>query len=258
MQEVYYIKNLPYDPFYVVLSDEKQEQHVVNHSLVIVIMKNEIRYRLNGLESIVHHLHHNAELLKYLSVNLHRKTFNLFNNPGLYWVWGQTMGNQILNLYKVVVKDEKFSFIKILNIAKELKCKVNYVLLEKKISLLKDKYDKTNFETVRSKYVAHQDLRVPEMETNLFSIISLTDQTIELFLLFSKEFKGRKVKLTNFIVESVDKIFNTVDEYERVQGFLIAEQIKGNRTVKISRIATVINEYQRVIRNKERKRKASG
>jgi hypothetical protein len=221
-------------------------------------MKKEIRYRLNGLEAMIHSLHHNAKLMQYMSFGLHKEPFNLFNNIGLHWIWGQTMGNQIMTFYKVMVKDEKFSFTKIINVAKELKCDVNFELLEKKTKALKAEYDKTNFETVRSKYIAHQDLGVPETRTDLLTIISFTEKTIELFLLFSKEFKGRKVKLSNHIVDSLDKVFETIDEYEWVKAFFIAELIKGSDTVKLSRIKAVVKEYQRDVRKKEQKKRKGG
>ena len=191
-------------------------------------MKKEIRYRLNGLEFIIHNLHHNVELMKYMSFNLHKEPFNLFNNIGLYWIWGQTISNQILDFYKVMGKDEKYSFAKIINVAKGLESEVNYDLLEKETNTLKAQYDKTDFEKVRSKYIAHQDLRVPEIKADLLTTLSLTEKVIEVFLLFSKEFKGRKVNLSDHVVKSFHEIFRTIDEYEWVKAVLIAEQIKGN------------------------------
>jgi len=213
-------------------------------------MKKEIRYRLDGLEIVVHNLHHNAELMKYMSFNLHKEPFNLFNNHGLYWIWGQTMSNQILNFYKAIVKDEKFSFAKIINVAKEIKSEADYELLERETNALKAQYDQTDFEKVRSKYIAHQDLRVPEIRTDLLTMISLTEKTIELFLLFSKEFKGRKVNLSDHIVKSFNKIFSTIDEYEWVKAFLIAKRIKGNDTVRISEIASSLKEHRRILKKR--------
>ncbi len=208
-------------------------------------MKKEIRYRLNGLEAIIHNLHHNLQLMQYMSYGLHKEPFNLFNNSGLYWIWGKTMGNQIIDFYKVMIKDQKFSFTKIINVAKDLKSEVDYELLEKETNALKAQYDKTNFAVIRDKYIAHQDLGVQEIRADLITITSITEKTIELFLLFSKEFKGRKVKFTSQVVKSFDKIFGTIDEYEYVKAFLIAERLKGHDTVKIPSIAKVIKEHQR-------------
>jgi hypothetical protein len=207
---------------------------------------------------MVHSLHHNSKLMQYLSFGLHKEPFNLYNNAGLYWMWGQTMGNQIMTFYKVMIKDEKFSFTKIINVAKELKCNVDFELLEKKTKALKDEYDKTNFETVRSKYIAHQDLGISETRTDLHTIDALTEKTIELFFLFSKEFKGRKVKLTNHLVDALDEIFETIDEYEWLKAFLIAEMIKRKDTVKLSKIRAVAREYQRNVRKKRQKNRKGG
>ena len=152
-----------------------------------------------------------------------------------------------------MVKDEKYSFVKIINIAKDNKCDVDFNLLEKETTALKVEYDKTNFETLRSKYIAHQDLKIPEAKADLLTIISLTEKIIDLFLLFSKEFKGRKVKFSNHIVDSLDKVFETIDEYEWLKAFFIAEFLKGNDTVKLSKIKTVMKEYQREIKKEGRK-----
>ena len=191
--------------------------------------------------------------MQYMSFGLHKEPFNLFNNLGLHWIWGQTMSNQIMTFYKVMVKDEKYSFVKIINIAKDNKCDVDFNLLEKETTALKVEYDKTNFETLRSKYIAHQDLKIPEAKADLLTIISLTEKIIDLFLLFSKEFKGRKVKFSNHIVDSLDKVFETIDEYEWLKAFFIAEFLKGNDTVKLSKIKTVMKEYQREIKKEGRK-----
>lgn len=205
-------------------------------------MKKEIRDRLLGLEDIIERLHHNSELMEYMSFNLHHKPFSLSNNLGLHWIWGQTMGNQILDFYKVMHKEEKFSFTKIINVARGLKCEVNYELLEKKTKALRDEYDKTNFERVRSKYLAHQDLSLTEERTDLITIDSLTEKIIDLFHTFSKEFKGRKVKFPNTIVNSFKKVFDEIDEYERVKAFLWVEEIKGHNVVKISQLAKSIKK----------------
>lgn len=211
-------------------------------------MKKEIRYRLNQLEIIIHDLHHNMELLTYLSVNLHRDTFNSSNNLGLYWIWQQILNIQVVTFYKVMIKDEKFSFAKIINIAKDLKVDVNIKSLEKATTILKAHYDKTDLERVRSKYIAHQDLNVPKIRADLLTIIDLTDHVMAVFFLFSKEFKGRKVTFSDKVTASLGEIFNTIDEYEYVKAFLIAERINGNEIVKIAKISQVIRDYQKEVK----------
>jgi hypothetical protein len=171
---------------------------------------------------------------------------------------GSNNGESNHVFYKVMIKDEKFSFTKIINVAKELKCNVNFELLEKETKALKDEYDKTNFETVRSKYIAHQDLGIQETRTDLHTINAFTEKTIELFFLFSKEFKGRKVKLTNHLVDAFDKIFETIDEYEWLKAFLIAEMIKRKDSVKLSKVRAVGREYRRDVRKKQQKNRKGG
>ncbi len=199
-------------------------------------MEKEIEYRLFGLESIIDGLHHNLKLMEYISYGLHKETFNLFNNLGLYWIWALIMGNQIIDFYKVIAMNDKFSFYKIINISRDLKCEISYELLEKKIAELKDMYDKTDFEMVRSKYLAHQDLRVPETKIDLRTIKSFTENIIELFRIFSEEFKRERTKFSNDVVNSFKEIFDTVDEYEKVKAFLMVAEMNGQDTVEISKI----------------------
>jgi len=104
------------------------------------------------------------------------------------------MGDQIIDFYKLIGKNEKFSFTKIINISRGLKLDINYEIVEDKTTELKYEYDKTNFETVRSKYLAHQDLKVPEIKTDLTSIESFTKKAIKLYHLFFEEFNKEKTK----------------------------------------------------------------
>ena len=89
------------------------------------------------------------------------------------------MGYQIVTFYKVMITEEKHSFTKILNLAKAYKCDVNFLLLEREAKVLKDIYDKTNLEILRSKYIAHQDLRMSKAGSELTTIELLTNKTID-------------------------------------------------------------------------------
>lgn len=210
-------------------------------------MKKEIRYRLNGLELIIQNLHHNAELMNYMSYNLHQEPFNLFNNSSLHWIWVRIMESQILTFYKVMINEEKFSFRKIVNVAKENNCVINYEFLIGETEALLHEYNRLDFIKIRDKYIAHQDLRVPELKADLSEILTFTSKTIELFFHFSKEFKGRTVKLNSRVVDSFKRIFMTIDEYELVKAILIAEQINGNEVIKIRKISSEIEKHHKEI-----------
>lgn len=205
-------------------------------------MNEEIKNRFEGLESIIHGLHHNNGLMQFMSFGLHKEPFNLQSNLGLYWIWGNIMGIQILDFYKTIGKHEKFSFVKLINVAKENKIKVDYELIEKMTNQLIVSYEETEFETVRSKYLAHQDLKVPEIKTNLLSIDKFTKEIDNLFSTYSKEFKYDRNEISKNVVESFGEIFNTIDEYDRLKGYLIAAQIKGEETVNISNLKDIVNE----------------
>ena len=59
-------------------------------------MNKEILERLQGLESIMHELHHNLRLMEYVTYGLHKQTFNLSNNVGLVWITRSIMAGQIV------------------------------------------------------------------------------------------------------------------------------------------------------------------
>ncbi|MFD1316447.1 hypothetical protein [Namhaeicola litoreus] len=205
-------------------------------------MKPELEERLVGLENIIHGIHHNLELMSFINYNLHREPFNLGNNLGLFWIWTSLMASQILEFYKLTNKKEKFSFTKTINIAKENKCKADFVNLETKTKELVEIYDKSDYEAVRSKYLAHQDLNVPEIGTELKGIADFSKKSVELFTLFCNEFKREQTEFNPEITESFSQIFKTIDEYEKVKALLIARLIQGNETIAISEIQDIVNE----------------
>jgi len=176
-------------------------------------MKTEIDNRLFGLESIIHGMHHNSEMMEYMSYKLHKESFNLFNNLGLYWIWGTLMANQIIDFYKVIGKNENFSFIKIINVSNDLKCEINYELIDRKITELKNEYDKTDFETVRSKYLAHKDIKVPEIKTDLTSI------------------------------RFFNEIFDRIRLLERMEALCFVTELKGGESVVISELTKANKTY---------------
>jgi hypothetical protein len=203
-------------------------------------MKKDIEDRLFGLESIIHELYYNMKLMRYMSRNLHKETYNLFNNDALYWIWGIIMGNYILGIYKVVNDKEKFSFQKIVNIAKASKCEIDFMLIDNNIKELTDEYLKTGIEKVRDKYIAHQDLGVEEIKTDLRSLKSINDKAIEIYNALFSEFKKEKVTFTSNIIDSFAEIFNTIDEYDEIKGFLTASALNGEKTVEINKISDIV------------------
>jgi hypothetical protein len=198
--------------------------------------------RLFGLEHIIHSIHHNVELLEFMSFNLHKERFNLLNNSGLLYIWRSLMGEVILDYYKLSNKNEKHSFQKILNVSKEQKCDVNFDLIQSEIDTLVEQYKKLDFETVRSKYLAHQDLKVPEIKTELKSITEFKERGFHIFQILTQEFKRENVELNSSVKESFSEIFEAIDEYDEISSFLLANAIKGEELVKISEIQKIIRK----------------
>jgi hypothetical protein len=207
-------------------------------------MKPELEERLAGIENIIHGIYHNLEMMKYINYNLHKQPFNLGNNLGLSWIWTSLMASQILEFYKLTNKKEKFSFIKTINIAKEQKCKADFDLLEAGAKEMVEVYAKSDYETVRSKYLAHQDLNVPEIGTDLKGISDFSKKAINLFTSFSVEFKREQTEFNTEIANSFSEIFKTIDEYEKVKALLIARLIQGKEVINISEIQDIVYEEE--------------
>ena len=204
-----------------------------------------IEERLHGLEHIIHSIHHNIDLLEFMAYNLHKERFNLFNNLGLNYIWGSLMGEVLLDFYKVSNRREKHSFQKILNFSKELKFKIEYEKIQGKIDQLTEFYEKSDFETVRSKYLAHQDLGVPEIKTDLPSLKTFKAIIFELFDLITGQFGRKNVDFHNDVKSSFSEIFNAIDEYDEISSFLLANAIKGAKTVEISEIQAIIEKREK-------------
>jgi len=198
--------------------------------------------RLNGLESIIHSLDCNIKLLECISYDLHNERFSLNNNIGLYWVWKSILESQIIDFYKLNVATEKFSFQKTLNLVKDSKAKIDYEKLDKMIKTLKADFDKNQFDIIRSKYLAHQDIGAPEVKTDLIIVRKFTDQTISLFQFLFSEIKREYQKFSDDILNSFKVIFERIDEYEKVSAFIMEADIKGEKTINISKLEEAIKK----------------
>jgi hypothetical protein len=203
-------------------------------------MNKELSERIKGLESIIQCLHINNKFINYITFDTYNQPFNLSSNNGLYWIWINIMGIQMLDFYKVLRKQEKFSFYKLINLAKEYKVEMNYDELEKRTSSLIEKYNKTNFESIRSKYLAHQDLDKPNLRANLRTVGKMTHEVKTLYSFFCKEFEYNQTEYSNVQLDSFKEIFETIEEHMKVKELLISEHLEGATNIKISKLQKII------------------
>ncbi|WP_298248347.1 hypothetical protein [uncultured Christiangramia sp.] len=205
-------------------------------------MPEDFKERLEGLENIIHGVYHNVEILIFMAFGLHRSTHSLHSNKSLIWIWSNTMAIQIIDFYKLINAREKFSFIKIINIAKNLKIKADYDKLEKGIDEITKIYTDQNYEAVRSKYLAHQDLNVPEIRTDLKGINQFSKKAIEIFHIFSEEFEYDTTEFDKEIESSFKEIFETIEKLENLNLFIF-KKISGNeKLVEISELQKIIEK----------------
>lgn len=205
-------------------------------------MHKDVFERIQGLENIVHDVKNNQELLVYISIKLHLEPVNLFNNMGLMWVWKSIMSIQLIDYYKLIKDDEKFSFQKCINVIKNNKVKIDFISLEKKLDVLKKKYDSYNYEHVRSKYIAHQDLNGNEIYTDIIEMQKFSRLIINFFKNLSKEVGYKQISFSKEPLISFQKIFDKIHEYEKLKSVLIINEMKGVKSVSIKELNKVLKK----------------
>ena len=204
-------------------------------------MPEDFKERLEGLENIIHGVYHNVEILICLAIGLHKSKYGLHSNKGLLWIWSNTMAIQIIDFYKLINAREKFSFRKIVNVANNLKIKADYEKLEKEIDEIIKIYTEQNYEAVRSKYLAHQDLNVPEIRTDLNGINQFSKKSIEIFQLFSEEFEFETKNFDKVIESSFEEIFETIEKLEELNLLIFKKLFENEETVEISELQKIID-----------------
>lgn len=204
-------------------------------------MTKEIEIRLQGQEFIFQSLYYNSELSQHLIFLINREFPEFRENFALRLLIKNSIESQILEFYKLLKTEEKFSFQKILNIAKNSKLKINYSILENKIKELNNHYVKSEFETIRSKYIAHQDLNTLSLNTDQISLSKFNLELENLFSLFCKIF-NKEISSKTDICKSVDKIFNKIRSLEEINALCFATELKKGKSVKLSELDKIINK----------------
>lgn len=204
-------------------------------------LPEDVGERLEGQESIVHGLHHNLGTINYLTFDLHNEPFSASNNVALSWICRSLLTDILVDFYKLLKPNEKYSFEKILNVAQNNGVGLDYPALRAQVATTKDDYAATPFEQVRSRYIAHQDINVPVLETDLWDVIAFNKKVVDLFFTINQAFGREITDFSEDVVQACKEIFNTIDEYERVKAHLIVEQIEGKKVTSINDIAKLVD-----------------
>ena len=176
-------------------------------------------------------INNNYDLHQFLWSNLHDNYFNISSNKGLYWIWGNTISTLLIDFYKLMKEGEKFSFKKLINICNQNNESINYSVYGKKLHLLLHEYNEYNFEYIRSKLLAHQDLNVTEQRAEIFKINYFVKEVNDFFKMICSELKYTPYKIESEISKSLQEIFDRLDEFDKVSAYLIAKQLKGEKNL---------------------------
>ena len=202
-------------------------------------MDSELRKRINGIEGIVVSLVTNWEISKFLNFDLHPKAVNIQNNEGLFWIWHQLLGLVVIDLYKLYKDTEKHSIAKLLNIANHKNHRIKQSLI-KRADALKTSYSARQYEGIRSKFLAHQDLNVSRMGVDLTELDKLVLETRQWLVDLKKNQKLGCMHNNEEIHSSLVELFKSVDDWDDVQGFLLGKFLLRKKTVRISDIQKLI------------------
>ena len=198
--------------------------------------------RIEGVNSIIISIKINSELHNFLWIELHRNPFNIYNNNGLYWIWSSTMSTLLIDFYKLMKTNEKFSFKKLINICIENKEPINCSELNKRLDSLNLKYDENNFELIRSKILAHQDINVTEQRTDLLKLKEFIDEIIEFYDFFCFELKYISQNSKLNVLEDLKLIFDRLDECDKISSYLITKQLQGKKSLDFELMEKEIGE----------------
>lgn len=207
-------------------------------------MHKDVTFRLRGIRYLIHSIHHNITTLEYLSYNLHKETFNTINNSGLYMIWSIILEHQVIYFYKLLNRKEKFSFNKLLNIAENKGVKLDYEKFRFLLAEVEDLYEEYNFEILRSKFIAHLDIDAEEFKAELPQFSSLTELLIKLLDDIQVDLGLEKEVFDTKPIDDITRIFEEIDEYERVKAYITACQIKGQDSINIRDMAEKVNPRQ--------------
>lgn len=185
--------------------------------------------RIEGISYIINSINNNFDLHNYLWIDLHDNSFNINTNNGLFWIWNNTLSSLLIDFYKLMKENEKFSFKKLINICSQNRESINYSEINTKLDSLSKKYDYNNFELIRSKILAHQDLNVPEQKSKILKINNFIEEINEFFIFLCSELNYQPTTTNSDISKHLQKIFDRLDECDKISSYLIAKQLKGDK-----------------------------
>lgn len=203
-------------------------------------MDDNVRVRLKTLNGIINELFINDNLIEYLNFLLHTKHSSFNDNKGLLWIQRNIMAIQIINLYKIFKESEKHSFKKIINIAKKDKEVANFEDLEDAINKAVNVYETSDFEKVRSKYLAHQDLFDETLMTYSKTYRNLLNQIKTIFPLLCNSFGYLQYDNKETFIEDLSEILDKAESFIKIKSYIIGMQCGSDKTIETSKLQKYI------------------
>lgn len=204
-------------------------------------MTEDLKERLSGIQSIVNSLKESSDLCSYLIYVFHNE-FNVFErNYSITYLIRTLIDHQIIAFYKLMKSSEKHSFRKLLNIVSTSKGIGKYSKLENDLAKLDIFFTDSNFEKIRSRFLAHLDLNLTSEKADYISILSFSTKCIKYHSQLCKEFDFKKRRSKN-IIKSFDEILNELRRLESAKAYCYVNFIKKKRTVKINELARIFKQ----------------
>jgi len=202
---------------------------------------SQIVRRIDGINGILQTININTSLLKFLSFQVDRQNISVINNSSLHWISGLLLGNNILEFHKIFDKNEKHTFKRLINIAKNSKIQFDYKTLEKEIDALQLEYDESNLKTIRDKYIAHQDLTEDEVKSDFITSFKFTQSSTELFKKICIELNYEYMENNEEILNSFKDIFTITEQINGIQFLIDLAQKNKVDCIPINKIKWAIS-----------------
>ncbi|QRM89756.1 hypothetical protein FG167_11135 [Lacinutrix sp. WUR7] len=202
---------------------------------------SQVGRRIDGINGILQTININTSLLNFLSFQVDRQNISVINNSGLHWISGLLLGNNILEFHKIFDKNEKHTFKRLINIAKNSKIQFDYKTLEKEIDALQIEYDKSNLKTIRDKYIAHQDLTEDEVKSDFITSFKFTQSSTKLFKKICTELNYEYKEDNDEVLNSFKDIFTITEQINGIQFLVDLAQKNKVDCIPINKIKRFIS-----------------
>lgn len=190
--------------------------------------------RMKVTRGLIWQINTYQDILEYLSYGLNDSPNPIGQNEGLFFLWNSLIGLQILALSIIIKDDGAFSLKKLINIGGARIKGFDKSGLMKEFDYIHSEYQRHKLDCVRDQFIAHLDMSVEEIKTDIRMLCFARNQVTSLYGRISLAAGGDEYEHDDICVKEIRSIFDEIDEYEKVKAIIVSAQIKGLKQVHVS------------------------